>query len=93
VITERRDMRRKEYNKILKESFGLLSDYLKKLKKERGYTIADLNANRDDVKSLILNQYYEEVMKHYGKEKGMDYFHEMISRGDKMLVTYKFEYE
>ncbi|SFN62003.1 hypothetical protein SAMN05216516_11215 [Izhakiella capsodis] len=86
-------MRRKEYNKILKESFGLISDYLRKLKKERGYTIADLNANRDDVKSLIRNQYYEEVMKHYGKEKGMDYFHEMISRGEKMLVTYKFEDE
>ncbi|HIE9829673.1 hypothetical protein QMA77_21125 [Pantoea ananatis] len=86
-------MRRKEYNKILKESFGLLSNYLKKLKKERGYTIADLNANRDDVKSLIRNQYYEKVMNSYGKEKGMEFFHEMISRGEKIHVTYKFEDE
>ncbi|WP_210494296.1 hypothetical protein [Pantoea ananatis] len=84
-------MRRKEYNKMLKESFGLLSDYLKNLKKERGYTITDLNANKNNLKSLILNQHYEEVMNHYGEEKGMEFFHEMISRGEKIHVTYKFE--
>lgn len=86
-------MRRKEYNKMLKESFGLLSDFLKNLKKERGYTITDLNANKDNVKSLIRSQYCEEVMNHYGEEKGMEFFHEMISRGEKILVTYKFEDE
>ncbi|EBQ9454998.1 hypothetical protein DLR37_16780 [Salmonella enterica subsp. enterica serovar Newport] len=86
-------MRKKEYNKMLKESFGLLSDYVKKLKKERGYTIGDLNANKDNVKALIRNQYYEEVMNHYGKRKGTEFFYEMMASGEKVLVTYKFEDE
>lgn len=84
-------MRRKEYKKILNESFGLLTEYLKKLKKERGYTIADLNANKDNLKSLILDQHYEVVMNNYGEEKGMEFFYEMISRGEKIHVTYVFE--
>lgn len=78
-------MRRKEYKKILSESFDLLSEYLKKLKKERGYTIADLNENKDNLKSLILDQHYEVVMNHYGEEKGMEFFYEMISRGEKNM--------
>lgn len=86
-------MRRKEYNKMLKESFELLSDYVKNIKNERGYSLADLNANKDNVKSMIRNQHYEEVMNSYGEEKGMEFFYEMILRGEKIHVTYKFEDE
>lgn len=86
-------MNRKEYDEMVKVSFGLITDYIKELKKERGYTVKDLEDNKHNIKPLLCNQYVEEVVKYYGEEKAMLFFAEMIGSGNKIHVVYKFDSE